>query len=77
VSQVSEGHHGTLNFVGNTSTDKGTVDAAATPDGSFLYVQAGGPGAVDGFRVNGDGSLTPNGSVTVPNGAGGEGIVAI
>lgn len=77
VSQVSEGHHGSLNFVGNTSTDKGTVDAAATPDGSFLYVQAGGPGAVDGFRVNGDGSLTPNGSVTVPNGAGGEGIVAI
>jgi 6-phosphogluconolactonase (cycloisomerase 2 family) len=60
-----------------TGTDGGTVDAAATPDGHFLYVQAGANGVVDGFRVNGDGSLTSVGSVTVPNGAGGEGIVAI
>lgn len=32
---------------------------------------------VDGFRVHGNGSLTPVGSVTVPDGIGGEGIVAV
>jgi len=77
VSQVSDGHHGSLAFVGNTTTDAGTVDSAATPDGSYLYVQAGKAGIVDGFRVNGDGSLSAIGSVIVPNGAGGEGIVAV
>jgi 6-phosphogluconolactonase (cycloisomerase 2 family) len=77
VTQVNEGHHGSLTFVGNTATDAGTVDASATPTGDFLYVQAGKAGVVDGFRVNGDGSLTAIGSVTVPNAAGGEGIVAL
>jgi len=77
VSQVSAGRHGSLTFVGNTTTDAGTVDASATPDGGFLYVQAGAAGLVDGFRVNGDGTLTSIGSVTVANGAGAEGIVAL
>jgi DNA-binding beta-propeller fold protein YncE len=67
--------HPTL--TGTTATDGGTVDASATPDGRFLYVQTGANGIVDGFRVNGDGSLTRIGSVTVPNAVGGEGIVAI
>ena len=58
------------------TTDAGTVDAAASSDGRFLYVQAGGPGNVDAFRINSDGSLTALGSVTVPGAAGGEGIVA-
>jgi len=39
-------------------------------------VQTGGNGLVDGFRVGVDGRLTPEGSVTVPGAAGGEGIVA-
>jgi hypothetical protein len=68
---------GTLTPLGATTTDRGTVDAAVTPDQRYLYVQAGAAGIVDGFRVNQDGSLTPIGSVTVPNAAGGEGIVAI
>jgi hypothetical protein len=71
------GPGGSLELLGATPTDPGTVDAAATPDGSFLYVQAGGPGTVDAYRVNGDGSLAGVGSVTVPGAAGGEGIVAL
>ena len=67
---------GTLTPLGNTPTDKGTVDAAATPDGHYLYVQTGAAGIVDEFSVNPDGSLTSIGSITVPNAVGGEGIVA-
>jgi hypothetical protein len=63
-----------LRPLGNTGTRGGTVDAAASPDGRFLYVQTGAVGGVDVFRVNPDGSLTPAGSVTVPGAAGGEGI---
>jgi DNA-binding beta-propeller fold protein YncE len=77
VSGYTSAPNGALSLLGGTPTDAGTVDAAATPDGSFLYVQAGGPGNVDAYRVNGDGSLTPIGSVTVPGAAGGEGIVAL
>jgi 6-phosphogluconolactonase (cycloisomerase 2 family) len=67
---------GQLTSLGNTSTDPGTVDASASAGGRYLYVQTGGNGIVDGFRVHHDGSLTPVGSVTVPGAAGGEGIVA-
>jgi 6-phosphogluconolactonase (cycloisomerase 2 family) len=68
---------GQLTLIGETATDAGTVDASATPDGQFLYVQAGGPGNVDEFSVGAGGSLTPVGSVTVPGAVGGEGIVAL
>jgi 6-phosphogluconolactonase (cycloisomerase 2 family) len=67
---------GGLTLLGNTSTDLGTVDASASTTGQYLYVQAGGPGDVDAYRVNPDGSLTPVGVATVPGAAGGEGIVA-
>ncbi len=67
---------GQLQALGNTSTNPGTIDAAASRDGRFLYVQTGRNGIVDGFRINADGSLTSIGSVTVPNGVAGEGIVA-
>ena len=75
-SVFASGSGGSLSLLGSASTDAGTVDAATTSDGRFLYVQAGGPGNIDGFRVNGDGSLTAVGSVTVPGAAGSEGIVA-
>lgn len=68
-------HHGTLTALGNTSTDPGTVDAAASPNGRFLYVQTGRNGIVDEFTISATGSLTEIGSVTVPGSAGGEGIV--
>ena len=68
------GDGGALTGLGETTTDAGTVDATATPDGRYLYVQTGGSGIVDEYRVASNGSLTTIGSVTVPNAAGGEGI---
>jgi hypothetical protein len=67
---------GQLTSIGNTATDKGTVDAAAAAGGRFLYVQTGAAGIVDEYSVAPDGSLTQIGSVTVPGAVGGEGIVA-
>jgi 6-phosphogluconolactonase (cycloisomerase 2 family) len=67
---------GALQPIGVTATRGGTVDAAASPDGRFLYVQTGAAGIVDEFRVGGDGSLARIGSVTVPDAVGGEGIAA-
>jgi 6-phosphogluconolactonase (cycloisomerase 2 family) len=67
---------GTLAGLGDTGTDPAPVDAAASSDGGFLYVQTGASGIVDGFAVNPDGSLSPVGSVPVPDSAGGEGIAA-
>jgi 6-phosphogluconolactonase (cycloisomerase 2 family) len=68
--------HGALTALGNTGTDPGTVDAAVSTDHHYLYVQTGAHGIVDEFRISADGSLTAIGSVTVPGGAGGEGITA-
>jgi 6-phosphogluconolactonase (cycloisomerase 2 family) len=76
-SGFSEGPGGALALLGQTPTDGGTVDAAATPDGANLYVQTGAQGNIDAYHVNGDGSLTSVGTVTVPSAAGGEGIVAL
>lgn len=66
-----------MGLLGTTATDAGTVDAAASHDGQFVYVQAGAAGLVDEYRANPDGSLTAIGSVTVPGAVGGEGIVAL
>jgi hypothetical protein len=49
---------------------------AAAAGGQFVYVQTGKAGIVDEFAVAANGALTPIGSVTVPGGAGGEGIAA-
>jgi 6-phosphogluconolactonase (cycloisomerase 2 family) len=76
VSGYTSNASGQLTLLGQTSTDPGTVDAAATPDGTFLYVQTGGNGIVDEFSVGTGGSLTSVGSVTVAGAAGGEGIAA-
>jgi 6-phosphogluconolactonase (cycloisomerase 2 family) len=75
VSRFTSDAQGHLTLLGQTATDPGTVDSSATPDGRFLYVQAGGTGTVDEFAVTGA-TLTQIGSVTVPNAAGGEGIAA-
>jgi 6-phosphogluconolactonase (cycloisomerase 2 family) len=76
ISGYASGAGGQLTLLGQTATDPGTVDAAATPGGQFLYVQTGGNGIVDEFAVGGEGSLTEVGHVTVAGGVGGEGIVA-
>jgi hypothetical protein len=67
---------GTLTSLGLTGTGAGTVDAAASSDGKYLYVQTGAAGNVDEFRVAPNGSLTKLGTVTVPGAVGGEGIAA-
>jgi DNA-binding beta-propeller fold protein YncE len=58
-------------------TDAGPIDLAASPDGSSLFVAAGGDDMVDAFTVKADGSLTPVGSVSpeLPGHSGLEGIV--
>ncbi len=76
VSGYDEPGNGLLTSLGNTSTDAGTVDAAASSDGRYLYVQTGAAGIVDEFRIGHDGGLTAIGSVTVPGAVGGEGIAA-
>ncbi|WP_327287899.1 lactonase family protein [Streptomyces sp. NBC_01198] len=76
LTGLREDQHGSLTGIGNTATAAGTVDAAVTSDGKFLHAQTGAGGGIDSFRINSDGSLTRTGTVTVPNAAGGEGIVA-
>lgn len=68
---------GALTPLGDTATDGGTVDTAASSDGRYLYAQTGADGNVDEFRVGRDGSLTAIGSVNVPGAVGGEGIAAL
>jgi 6-phosphogluconolactonase (cycloisomerase 2 family) len=63
-----------LSDLGNTPTHAGTVDGASV--GHLLYVQGGGEGTVDEFKVQQDGSLMSLGSVLVPGAEGGEGIAA-
>jgi hypothetical protein len=77
VSRVQSGPGGALTLLGNTTTNAGSVDAAVSANGRYLYVQTGGAGTVDAFRIGFGGSLTSIGSVIVPNAVGGEGIVAI
>jgi 6-phosphogluconolactonase (cycloisomerase 2 family) len=76
LSGYSTSWSGGLTALGNTPTAAGTVDAASAAGGRFVYVQTGKAGIVDEFAVGSGGALTPIGSVTVPGGAGGEGIAA-
>ena len=54
----------------------GAVDMAASSDGHFLYAQSGGSGTVKAFAVSNNGSLSPLGSWTIPDGGSQEGIAA-
>jgi 6-phosphogluconolactonase (cycloisomerase 2 family) len=60
----------------SATTDTGSIDLAASSDGKFLYVEAGGPGSVNAFAVNVDGSLTRVDTVTGLGAQQIEGIVA-
>jgi len=77
VSGYRDTGSGALVALGNTATGAGTVDAAVSGDGRFLYVQTGKAGIVDAFRIGAGRSLTAVGSVVVPDGVGGEGIAAL
>jgi len=63
-------------LLGNTEAGHGTVDATVAGGGHFLYVQAGAEGLVDEYRIESTGTPVPIGTLTVPGGAGGEGIAA-
>ncbi len=76
LTGFQSGFGGALASIGDTKTDGGTVDAAATPDGRFLYVQTGAAGILDEFSVGAQGALSEIGSVTVLGAVGGEGIAA-
>ena len=76
LSAFQSGAGGALAPLGDTSTDAGTVDAATSSDGRFLYVQTGAAGIVDEYAIGAQGTLSRVGSVTVPGAIGGEGIVA-
>jgi 6-phosphogluconolactonase (cycloisomerase 2 family) len=76
VSQYQDTSAGTLTLDGQTATDPGTVDAAGTANGRFLYVQTGADGILDEFAISSNGSLSAIGSVTVAGAIGGEGILA-
>jgi 6-phosphogluconolactonase (cycloisomerase 2 family) len=45
-------------------TSAGPIDLVASPDGAFVYSEAGGAGTVDEFRVGPNGVLTPIGQIT-------------
>lgn len=77
LSGYRVGIGGALRPLAVTPTGAGTVDAAVSRDGRFLYVQTGVAGGVDAFRIGRDGTLVGVGSVIVPNAVGGEGIVAL
>ena len=57
------------------TTGGGPIDLAVSSDGQYLYVESGGTGTVDEFRVNIDGTLGAIGVVAAARGL--EGIVAI
>jgi 6-phosphogluconolactonase (cycloisomerase 2 family) len=76
LSGYADNGSGTLQAAGTTATDPGTVDAAFSPDGRYLYAETGANGIVDEFRVGPAGALTEIGSVTVPGAVGAEGIAA-
>jgi 6-phosphogluconolactonase (cycloisomerase 2 family) len=77
LSAFESSHGGQLlTLLGDTKTDGGTVDATATNNGQFLYVQTGAAGIVDELSVAPKGELAEIGSVAVPGAQGGEGIVA-
>ncbi|HEY5049771.1 MAG TPA: hypothetical protein VII50_02640 [Acidothermaceae bacterium] len=83
ITGYAENWHGQLSLLNadgiTATTDAGPVDLAASSDGRYIYQEATGAGVIDEFKVNGNGSLTPIGTVTgftPDNGTGFEGIAA-
>ncbi|MFZ0667394.1 MAG: hypothetical protein WAM97_16690 [Acidimicrobiales bacterium] len=58
VSQFNENSGGIPELVGvAASLSSGATDSAASSDGRYIYVEAGGIGTVDEFRVGPAGAL--------------------
>jgi 6-phosphogluconolactonase (cycloisomerase 2 family) len=60
-SHTVTGYHidpaGTPTVFTQTETRDGPIDLVGTRDGQFLYVEVGGVGGLDGFRIKPDGTL--------------------
>ena len=78
LSQYTIAANGTVSLGSSQATTgiPGPVDMAASSDGHFLYAQSGGSGSVKAFAVGSNGSLSPVGSWTIPDGGSQEGIAA-
>ena len=78
LSQYTISANGTVSLGSSQATTgiPGPVDMAASSDGHFLYAQSGGSGSVKAFAVSSNGSLSPVGSWTIPDGGSQEGIAA-
>ena len=48
------------------TTHPGTTDSVVSPDGSILYVESGGSGLLDAFRIQANGTLTAVQTVAIP-----------
>jgi 6-phosphogluconolactonase (cycloisomerase 2 family) len=61
VSSFGESTSGAPTLLNATAAtaQAGTIDSAASPDGQFLYVEAGGSGALDVYGVSASGVLSP------------------
>lgn len=77
VTGYAIGAGGVPSIIGETVTDPGSIDLAATPNGSFLYVETGAGDIVDGFAVQADGSLLSIGSSVAPELPGHTGLEGI
>jgi hypothetical protein len=71
------GPGGLPTIIGETATDAGPIDLAASPDGTALYVETGGADIVDAFAVHHDGSLTFTGNSVAPELPGHSGLEGI
>jgi 6-phosphogluconolactonase (cycloisomerase 2 family) len=64
VSSFTVGADGTPSLLAAVAGTTNTGNIDLTVSGRYLYVQTGLAGTIDGFLINGDGSLTAIGSVT-------------
>ena len=64
VSSFTVGADGTPSLLAAVAGTTNTGNIDLTVSGRYLYVQTGLAGTIDGFHINGDGSLTSIGSVT-------------
>lgn len=71
------GSAGLPTIISETATDAGSIDLAAAPDGTALYVETGGADIVDAFLVHHDGSLSFTGSSVAPELPGHSGLEGI
>ncbi|HKB19601.1 MAG TPA: hypothetical protein VKC65_01220 [Gaiellaceae bacterium] len=64
LSSFTVGSGGTPALLAAVAAPTGSGPIDMTASGGYLYAQTGAAGTVDGFRINGNGSLTSIGSVT-------------